>query len=68
MPNMIAPVKVAPISELVDFKGGPFSDNKIYSHSQRRIICEQLLRQMLKYPGKNASDIILVNETLKGLG
>lgn len=64
---MITPIKTTPISELVNFRSGPFSDGKVYSVAQRRVICQQLLREMLKHPAHNASDIVLVNETLKGL-
>lgn len=65
---MITPVDIVQIPKLVDFQSGPFSDNRIYSKSARRLVCERLLRQMLRHPKENAADIILVNEKLKALG
>jgi hypothetical protein len=64
---MITPVKITPIAELMDFKSGPFSDDKQFPIAKRRVICEKLLREMLKHPDRNAKSIILVNEALKGL-
>lgn len=64
---MISPVKMVSIEGLVNFREGPFSDIKTYGIAQRRIICQQLLRQMLRHPEQNAADIIIVSEQLKAL-
>lgn len=64
---MIKPVDITPIPTLVDFRSGPFSDDKIYSSPKRRVICQQLLRRLLAYPETNAANIITVNEAMKGL-
>lgn len=63
---MIKPARIVPVTEIVDFKSGPFSDDRKFNSSMRRTICEQLLRQLIKFPKQNAALIIVVNETLKG--
>ena len=65
---MITPVEIMPVSEIVNFRSGPFSDSKLYTRATRRLICQQLLRELAKHPRQNAASIILVNETMKGLG
>lgn len=63
----ISPVKFRPMSEVLDFKDGPFSNKKEHPIQKRQIILEKILEAMAKYPARNAASITQIKEQLAQL-
>lgn len=62
-----AAVQPKSIDTLLDFAHGPFSDNKLFSNTFRRMIVQKIINQLNASPVLNAQLILRATKILKNL-